>query len=106
MIDKIAVLSLLVASLSFGVSATEGDEDAKEVPTAEMDNSAEQPVVPDRSFEEPKDKAELDELKAKKCQDDDRECDEEKMVKDEDEKPDFDPNDVSENESFSSSKED
>ena len=91
--DKIAVLSLLVASLSVGTSATEMDTEVKEAPAQDI------------SLEEPKDKVEdLDVLKKEKCKDTEKDCDEEKMTEEEDAKSEPKPKD-SDDES-SSSKED
>lgn len=81
MMDKITMLSLLIGSLSFVASATEGDGEPQEAPAVSIENSSE-PVVQDMSLEEPKDKVEnLSELKDEKCKD--KECDEEKMVAEE-----------------------
>ena len=87
MVDKIALLSLLVASLSFGTNATELGEEAQDVPAIEAENS-EDAKNKDISAEEAQAKDEnKDELKKEhKCDDADKECDEEKMTEDEKDK--------------------
>ena len=102
MMDKIAVLSLLVASLSVGASATEMDTEVKEAPAVEIENS--EAPAQDISLEEPKDKVEdLDVLKKEKCKDTEKDCEEEKMTEEEDAKPEPKPKDSDDE---SSSKED
>lgn len=78
MMKKISMLSLLVASLSFGATAAEENEEVKEVPTVEVtnpDGAAPVTISEDAAKDEIKDE--------KTCKDKEKECDEEKMAEEE-----------------------